>query len=77
VWCFRHWNPGDSIVLRYTAIEQEALFPGHFSFPAVFPENIQYGAAHVQVRAPAGMTLYREQIGVARGGAGKEWMDNL
>ncbi|ASU38635.1 hypothetical protein hmeg3_10235 [Herbaspirillum sp. meg3] len=58
-------EPGDSVVVRYAVREKEGLFPGRFSFPMVFSENIQYGDVHLQVRAPASMTLHLEQVGVA------------
>jgi len=58
-------EPGDSVVVRYTVREKEGLFPGRFSFPMVFSENIPYGDAHLQVRALASMTLHLEQVGVA------------
>lgn len=62
---FPSLEPGDSVVVRYTVREKEGLFPGRFSFPMVFSENIQYGDARLQVRAPSSMTLHLEQVGVA------------
>jgi len=61
---FPSLEPGDSVLLHYTTRERETLFPGHFSFPMVFAEDVWYENAHVQVHAPSDMPLHLEQVGI-------------
>ena len=62
---FPSLEPGDSIFVRYKSQEQESMFPGHFSMPVVFPEEVDYGDIHLQVRTPANMPLHHEQSEIA------------